>query len=54
MNALVKAVIALSALGAVLTVLEGLLPRGGVKNAARAAIGLIFSAYLAQQIRGIF
>ena len=54
MNALVKSAIALAALGSILTLLEALLPRGGVKNAAHAAIGLLFAAYLAQQIRGIF
>lgn len=54
MSRFVSAAIALAALGTVLTVTETLLPRGGVKNAARAAIGLIFTAYLAQQIAGIF
>ena len=54
MNAVLRAVIALAALGAILTLLEGLLPRGGVKHAARAAIGLLFCAYLAEQIAGIF
>ena len=54
MSELLKSAIALAALGTVLTLLEGLLPRGGVRNAARAAIGLLFAAYLARQICSIF
>lgn len=54
MSALTKSAAALAVLGAILTLLEGLLPRGGVKRAAQVSIGLLFTAYLAQQIRGIF
>lgn len=54
MSGLLKSAVALAALGSILTLMEGLLPRGGVKRAAQAAAGLLFAAYLAQQIRGIF
>ena len=54
MSRLLRAAIALAALGTVLTLCEELLPRGGGKQAARAAIGLLFTAYLAQQLASIF
>lgn len=53
MSSLAGTVVSLAACGLGLTLSEGLLPRGGVRNAARAAIGLWFLACLAQQIRSI-
>lgn len=53
MSALLGTVTTLAACGLALTLLEGLLPRGAVQNAARCAIGLLFLAQLAQQIRSI-
>lgn len=53
MSGLTGSVLSLAACGLALTLLEGLLPRGGVRNAAKCAIGLLFLAQLAQQIRSI-
>lgn len=53
MSALRDALLTLAVCGLGLTLAEGLLPRGGVRNAARAAIGFLFLSCLAQQIRSI-
>ena len=53
MSVIAGPLLSLAACGLLLTLTEGLLPRGGVRNTARAAIGLIFLAQLAQQIRSI-
>ena len=53
MNGLKNALLTLAVCGFGLTLSEGFLPRGGVRNAARAAIGFLYLACLAQQIRSI-
>lgn len=53
MDRIVRAVLMLAAYGLVLTLCEHALPQSGVRKAARAAIGLLFIALLAQQIAGI-
>ena len=53
MSALTGSLLSIAACGLALALLEGLLPRGGVRGAAKCAIGLLFLAQLAQQIRSI-
>ena len=53
MNRLIQTVLMLAAYGLMLTLCEQVLPRSGVKKAAKAAIGLLFLQLLAEQIAGI-
>ena len=53
MSAAAGAVLSIAAGGMCLTVLETLLPRSGVRTAAKIAMGLLFLNLLVNQILGI-
>lgn len=53
MSSFIKSTLTLAAFGFVAALCERILPRSGIKRAARAAIGLLFLELLAEQIIGI-
>ena len=54
MNSILRSALAVSAGGIFLTLAETLLPKSKTRNAAKAAIGVLFLELLAEQIVGIF
>lgn len=53
MNALIGSIGTVTAGGLMFALAETLLPRSGVRNTARIAIGFLFLALLTEQILGI-
>ena len=53
MNAAARAVLAIAAGGVCVAVLETLLPRSGVRTAAKVAMGLLYLKLLTEQILSI-
>lgn len=54
MTALFACVVPIAAAGMLCAIAETLLPRSGSRTAARTAIGLLFFAFFAEKITGIF
>ncbi|MCL2696278.1 MAG: hypothetical protein FWE69_08140 [Clostridiales bacterium] len=54
MQQIVQLATSLAALGAAITLAEGLLPEGGTGQTARVCVGLLYIAAVMEQITGIF
>ena len=54
MNVLYASVLPIAAAGMICAIAETLLPRAGPRAAAHTAIGLVYLAFLAETIAGIF